>query len=225
MSKLINASSLIICAATKDNNFKILMLKRGKKGFFGNLTVFPGGATETTDLNPDFGCLMKKNKWQDKQFLAITAIRETFEESGLLLLHPYLQMERDEKVELRQTILKDPSELIRYCKKTSRTPPKLAYWSNWISPLNHPKRFDTHFFLHLLSNEQFETDLIDADGSETVSAIWLTPREVLDSFKKRGISNLNIEIQLLPPQFVSLIELEKLTLIILKKLSIKITER
>lgn len=188
MSKLIKAGSLIICAATKDNQFKILLLNRGTKGFYGNLTVFPGGATESHDLNPDFGCLMKKNKWEDKYFLAITAIRETFEETGLLLLHPYISLEHDEKVALRQKILDDPAELIRYCKKTSRIPPKLAYWSNWISPLNHPKRFDTHFFLHLLSDEQYKKDLIVPDGSETVSASWMTAREVLDLFKKRSMS-------------------------------------
>jgi 8-oxo-dGTP pyrophosphatase MutT (NUDIX family) len=58
------------------------MVKRNAKGAFGNLSVFPGGIQEYSDSQ----LLPTDPIHQDINSLKVTAIRETFEECGLLIL-------------------------------------------------------------------------------------------------------------------------------------------
>lgn len=78
-------------------------------------------------------------------------------------------------------------------------------WSRWTTPLGQAKRFDTTFFLYILPpTDDLEHPLITADGTETLSASWQTPRETITSCIQKN------EIILFPPQLYLLAELARL---------------
>ncbi|KAI8902044.1 hypothetical protein BC833DRAFT_574835 [Globomyces pollinis-pini] len=214
MATVRKAASLIVCApSTKfPKDFEVLILQRSQHGPFGGLAVYPGGAVHPADANPDWACrgvFSSTNQESDHSLFhfAITAIRETFEECGLLLMHPWSKIDPNLNQSWRQRVLQDPTEFITLSRTLLRTPKlnDLKYWSNWVSPLHLDKhRFDTHFFLTIISDEQKKDNSIVEDGKETVRKIWMTPREALKAFSKN-------EIQLLPPQYCTLLELSKLS--------------
>lgn len=107
----------------------------------------------------------------------------------------------------------------------------LTHWSQWVTPVILPRRFDTHFFINVLpspSKSGGTTDtsaattaahdsLVSSDGVETTSADWLTPLEAIKravAHPARGASDAPLEpasdvepILLHPPQFNLLAEL------------------
>ncbi|XP_057290451.1 acyl-coenzyme A diphosphatase NUDT19-like isoform X2 [Hydractinia symbiolongicarpus] len=109
---------LVARSGAKRNGYKILMLKRSAKSkFMPNAYVFPGGVTSlTTDFTEEWNDIFKRNNYSNKfsrllnttkpqpsaytsnispgrippeLAFRICAIRETFEESGILLLTDY----------------------------------------------------------------------------------------------------------------------------------------
>jgi len=74
-------------------------------------------------------------------------------------------------------------------------PASLVHVSNWTTPDISPKRFATWFFAgRAIGGEE------QADGSETEVIQWFRPQDALDA-RARG------EIELAPPQYVTLLEL------------------
>ncbi|KAJ3343179.1 hypothetical protein HDU93_009729 [Gonapodya sp. JEL0774] len=80
--------------------------------------------------------------------------------------------------------------------------PRLVHWSNWITPAIESKRFNTHFFLAVLPYPagRAHTKFTAADGKETVSVQWVTPKEVITQFKEG-------KIRMFPPQYYTLLDL------------------
>ncbi|KAH9628396.1 hypothetical protein HF086_015926 [Spodoptera exigua] len=211
-------------------NYDILLQTRTSKGTFANSVVFPGGVTESADgsnrwwdLFRSFGFskqdfevfhqpntitseIFKNNPIQRHLQLRITAIRETFEELGLLICSRDRKECRDnedlfanviEGVDLKHwqnRISKNPEELITLCEENQCYPDiwSLYYWSNWLSPITLPKRFDTAFFIAAIENKP---DCL-RNSSEVVQVEWLPPEEVLNSERK-----------LQPPQIYELLRL------------------
>jgi hypothetical protein len=77
---------------------------------------------------------------------------------------------------------------------------RLVYYSNWQTPKHYKEtsRFNTHFFISKVSFE--ESQNLSQDGTETIQLNWLAPKIALDLYK-------NDKINLLPPQFCTLLEL------------------
>jgi 8-oxo-dGTP pyrophosphatase MutT (NUDIX family) len=74
-------------------------------------------------------------------------------------------------------------------------PSKLVHFSNWTTPEIAPKRFATWFFA---GPSEGGTEV--ADGAETEQLQWFRPEEAL-------AARANGEIELAPPQYVTLLEL------------------
>jgi 8-oxo-dGTP pyrophosphatase MutT (NUDIX family) len=74
-------------------------------------------------------------------------------------------------------------------------PDALVHLSNWTTPDISPKRFATWFFVGPVAG-----GTAVADGAETDKLQWFRPQEALDA-RARG------EIELAPPQYVSLLDL------------------
>jgi 8-oxo-dGTP pyrophosphatase MutT (NUDIX family) len=136
----------------------------------------------------------------------ICAIRETFEESGLLLSNPPAHTIKELDInEWRHKVHDDASQFKIMCNKFNIRPAtqNLIPFSNWITPFIEKKRYDTFFFLTVLN--QFKTQqehdkyyhLVAADGKETVLFQWLKPEEALQLQKDKKILTI-------PPQWYSL---------------------
>ena len=159
------AATVIILRDTEDGP-EVLMLKRsGRAGFFPNAWVFPGGRVDEADGTAQTRGAALGLHDQARAF-GVAAIRETFEEAGVWLGdEPPSQAFRDALNNRTATLADAPSAIADLGR--------LAMWSWWITPENEPKRYDTRFFVALLSAE--ESEAAACDEQETVEHRWLSP--------------------------------------------------
>ena len=137
--------------------FEVLMMRRhAGASFMPNAWVFPGGIAE--ELDHELGGL------------AITAARETFEETGVWLGAPLEDAEHKRKrllagsLSIRHLIAEAPLDL-----------ETLVLTSRWITPVGVPKRFDTNFYLAKAPHAAIAT----AEDHEAVGVAWIHPEEAL----------------------------------------------
>jgi 8-oxo-dGTP pyrophosphatase MutT (NUDIX family) len=164
-----------------------MMVRHYEIDFSSGALVFPGGSVDNGDqeiiANP---ALYSGGEGLDTSALSfrIAAIRETFEESGILLARvsgsdSLVDARRASEIEAAHraalcegkttfsTILADNGLLLAL--------DELMPYAHWITPEGMPKRFDTWFFLAAAPPEQAGTH----DGRESTDSIWLSPREAL----------------------------------------------
>jgi 8-oxo-dGTP pyrophosphatase MutT (NUDIX family) len=163
-----------------------MMVRHYEIDFNSGALVFPGGSVDAGDHDicgkPE---LYSGGEGLDAaaRSFRIAAIRETFEESGILLAksrgadHPipaaqaaeisaaYRAAPEGEKG--FEKILNDNGGLL--------TLDELVPYAHWITPEGMPKRFDTWFFLAAAPPEQVGAH----DGKESTDSIWVSPREAL----------------------------------------------
>ena len=115
----------------------------------------------------------------------IAAIRETFEESGILLARPkgskaLVDAKRAGEIEAaHRADLNDRK--ITFLQVLADNGMVLALdelvpYAHWITPEGMPKRFDTWFFLAAAPPDQLGAH----DGKESTDSIWVSPREALE---------------------------------------------
>lgn len=170
-----------------DYNYKLLMLKRSSKtNFMPGTYVFPGGVIEKADGSKNWLNLFEKFGFKSHTFeklnpketrppifnnndpnqipkflsLRISAIRETFEESGILLCRSYKVNYKEriarwatsigggEMKNWQAKVHANPEEFLKLCNEFEIYPDvwALKEWSNWLTPPKFEKRFDTIFF-------------------------------------------------------------------------------
>lgn len=140
----------------------------------------------------------------------ITAIRETFEETGILLLNrapsvngsktaAFLAEDLFAKVnipEWKKKIHNNPIEFVDFCSQIGLCPDiwSLSEWWNWLTPsaLGH-KRFDTIFYICCLDF----LPKAEYDEKEMSSLEWVSPIEMLEEHHAKRAS-------LAPPQVYEL---------------------
>ena len=181
-------------AATKgaDDNGRgeievFMMVRHYEIDFNSGALVFPGGSVDKGDqeiiANP---ALYSGGEGLDARALSfrIAAIRETFEESGILLARPQgsralVDAKRAGEIEaIHRADLCDGK--ISFLKVLTDNGMLLALdelvpYAHWITPEGMPKRFDTWFFLAAAPPAQVGAH----DGRESTDSIWLSPREAL----------------------------------------------
>jgi 8-oxo-dGTP pyrophosphatase MutT (NUDIX family) len=189
---------------------EVCLLKRhGQSDVLGGAYVFPGGKVDRWDAEhaaqldvdaPTLAARLGEAQLGTAQVAAlyVAAIRELFEETGVLLgaIDP-AQAEAAWK-RLREGL--SFAELVdeqRLRLHASRVLP----WSRWITPLTGGvvrKRFDTRFFVAALPEGQ----QAHHDGHEAIECLWLAPRAALQSYWDGAMA-------LAPPQIMSLAHLAR----------------
>lgn len=147
--------------------------------FASGALVFPGGRVDPEDymlaadpkispatvgLAPQAGALR------------VAAIRETYEECGVLLARPHganalLSATRTRAIAARRRPFVDM--LVE--EGLGLAADRLIHFAHWITPVHRPRRFDTHFFAIAAPEGQHA----DHDGSESVASMWITPRDAI----------------------------------------------
>jgi 8-oxo-dGTP pyrophosphatase MutT (NUDIX family) len=174
-------------AATTGEVEVFMMVRHYEIDFNSGALVFPGGSVDKGDqeiiARPE---LYSGGDGLDQASLSfrIAAIRETFEESGILLARPrgsnhLVDAKRASEIEAgHRTALCEGK--ISFEKVLADNAMLLALdllvpYAHWITPEGMPKRFDTWFFLAAAPPEQAGAH----DGKESTDSIWLSPREAL----------------------------------------------
>jgi 8-oxo-dGTP pyrophosphatase MutT (NUDIX family) len=163
--------------------FEVLMVKRHHKiDFAAGALVFPGGKTHGGDHDPVWET--RTLGWDGADPLGrplrIAAIREAYEETGILLARNADGSEfrgaetaaaaRDDIAHDRRSFLDLVTSLDLQLDLAA-----LTVFARWITPSLMPKRFDTWFFIADAPEDQ----LALCDGWETVDAEWIAPGEAL----------------------------------------------
>ena len=207
----VRAASTLILLRDAADGVEVLMLKRhGLSETLGGAFVFPGGKVDAEDaaldgehfLDQTASVLHDRLGEQDIDTatavgLYVAALRETFEESGLLLAQQLAPAQSDAALaRLAQGTAFNAllAELqLRLCVDA------LAPWSRWITPPSSAnKRFDTRFFVARAP----EGLLARHDERETTEARWVLPRPALQSY-------WDGELMLAPPQIMTLAHLAR----------------
>ena len=113
--------------------------------------------------------------------LRVAAIRETFEEAGILLARPAGGSALLTDAEMAAFEGQDFSAVVGGGAVELATD-LLVPFAHWITPAGQPKRYDTHFFLAPMPPAQTAAH----DGHEAVDTTWITPAAAI-SGGRRGV--------------------------------------
>ncbi|MCG9916070.1 MAG: NUDIX domain-containing protein [Phenylobacterium sp.] len=180
------ASTLLLLR--DDPAFEVLMVERHHAiDFAGGALVFPGGKTHAGDHHESWGehALGWGAHGIVQAGLRIAAIRELFEEAGLLLARRAdgrpLEIE-PAPLALRQSVDRGETPFIDVVRAAGvqLDLSALTVFARWITPPVTPKRFDTWFYLAHAPADQ----LAVCDGRETVDACWYAPEAALGAAER-----------------------------------------
>ncbi len=165
---------------------EVLMMRRAERvgDMRSGVAVFPGGQIDVRDRAAHACCLGPDDAVASQQLgLAeggldyfVAAVRETFEEAGLLLVDGPVDLQALQP--WRKRLQAGAVGAAEFCTATGLKLDLrgLAYCSHWLTAPGLPKRFDTRFFIALAPAGQ----VADADREEAVEVMWLTPRRALE---------------------------------------------
>lgn len=196
------ASTLILTRDTASGLQVFLMQRSHQAVFMPGFFVFPGGVVEQVDASDSMRslcqglCDLEASRMlgvkQDGLAYMVAAIRESFEEVGLLLAHDnqgdYIEIAKPGDVEyyagLRDRLNTEQltfADVFHY-RDLHIAVDRLAFFSRWITPVGYPRRYDTWFFVAAAPQRQIAVP----DGQEAIDQLWITPAEALEQ-SRRGV--------------------------------------
>ncbi|CAN5770180.1 NUDIX hydrolase [soil metagenome] len=193
---------------------EVFMLKRNlRSDFVGGAYVFPGGAVDPADRQADLDGVCEGRSDADASrrlgmesgglAFWVAAIRESFEEAGVLLAYDrggtIVDLDDvagiDRWVEHRTAVDGGARRLIEVCQAEGL---RLAvdgmhYFGHWVTPEGAPRRYDTRFFLAAAPTRQTPLH----DDHEVIDNEWLRPADGIARVRAR-------ELTMMPPTVASL---------------------
>jgi 8-oxo-dGTP pyrophosphatase MutT (NUDIX family) len=184
----IRPSSTVVVARAAKGDPEIFMVRRHEGSSFGDAYAFPGGVVDPEDREVHEFCgglstRAANSRLGVKEFgldYYSAAIRELFEESGVLLadlagLDEDLNEVRDalNNCSLSWAEFVTRNELLLHCDQ-------LHYISHWVTPPTLEKRYTTRFFLAALPAGQEALHC----GGELTDSCWITASDMLAAGRK-----------------------------------------
>jgi 8-oxo-dGTP pyrophosphatase MutT (NUDIX family) len=185
------------------SGIQVLLVRRDDRiAFMGGAHVFPGGRVEPRDhLGPgssscadlDAAAVRMGMSPTEAAGVHVAAIRELFEEAGVLLA-------RDEtgamlaiddvarprfdryRRDLAANIINLPDVL--RAERLRLACDALAYFAHWVTPDIETRRFDTRFFMAVAPDAQDASH----DNAELTHSIWAAPADALEACRHGDIA-------------------------------------
>src|SRR5215510_6688711 len=161
---------------------KVFWVKRNPKlAFMGGFHAFPGGQLDKDDaLVSVTGC-----DASDESAMRACAVREFFEETGVLLALGAERLSAAQLTGKRRDLSNGAKSFFQILDEDHLTlqADLMVRAGRWVTPAFAPRRFDTWFFLAWLPSGQ--EALIDTGELETGE--WIRPAEALASWKRGEI--------------------------------------
>ncbi|WP_306250203.1 hypothetical protein [Parvularcula sp. IMCC14364] len=171
-------------------SLQVMMVKRHHQiDFASGALVFPGGKVTKGDSTVPTSRIRRNPEMPHALVhFALGAIRECFEECGILLAYDAISGEMigaeraSSLTPFRPLLDKGKLSLAEFVAEQDLVlaVDRLVHFAHWIGPKMAPKRFDTHFFLASTPERQLAVH----DGREAVDSFWIEPRTAMDEQKK-----------------------------------------
>lgn len=167
-----------------DEGLEVLMTRRSEKAsFVPGAYVFPGGALDQADASPRARSLARMRAAQSEEQLTYStaAIREAFEELGILLAY-----RPDGTLAVHDDVTRfDRSRDADFLQQLEAGGYQMALdkvWSlcHWTTDPDLPKRFDVRFLVAPMP----ETQEPLADEGETFEPVWIRPKQALERHER-----------------------------------------
>lgn len=199
-----------------DTRPEVLMLKRHDGDIFGaNAYVFPGGMVEAADsipaalilsqyVLPEAAAAMLGDGTPPPEALGfwIGALRETFEETGILLARlangdlwnpnpaEAIQIAGQRRALNQGTA---PFATIMHDLERPLATDMLVYFAHWITPEANPIRFSTRFFFARVPS----TLEVQPDKVEVVEHVWISPEVALQRHANNEMKMFSVTVKIL----------------------------
>ncbi len=197
---------LVRDAVDGEPGVEVFMMRRTTNAAFGaGMYVFPGGRVDGVDGADDIApyCRGLDDRTASAKLgidhggLAywVAAVRECFEEAGVLLAEPRtggkLQLRNEDRHEVHDSSL----SLVELCRRDDLVLDLSTthYVDHWITPVGEQRRFDTRFFLSEMPSDQEPLH----DDKETVDSLWVRPADALQM-------QADGELMMMPPTMANL---------------------
>jgi 8-oxo-dGTP pyrophosphatase MutT (NUDIX family) len=179
------------------NPFEVFLVRRNDSiAFMGGAHVFPGGRVDESDDVDEPGAIadgtaaavarMRDVPPDVAVALHIAALRELFEEAGVLLARPLTELAASKRDEYRRELLAGTIAFVDVMRRERLRLAlhELAYFAHWVTPEIETRRFDTRFFIARAPQGQTAVH----DAGETTHSEWLAPLEAIERAQQGAIS-------------------------------------
>lgn len=196
------AATVMLVRDADAGGIEVFMMRRTAAAVFAaSQYVFPGGKVDDVDH------ARTMEPWCDGRSDAaasallglpvgglsywVAAIRECFEEAGVLLARPagssgvvsFDEAEIARRFSTHRDALNAGAlDLVELCRREDLRliTDSIGYVSHWITPVGPPRRFDARFFIARAPQAQEPLH----DDNETVESLWVRPAVALDRFRE-----------------------------------------
>lgn len=176
-------SSTVVLARATHGEPELFLVRRHAASSFGDAYAFPGGVVDPEDGAVHSFCSGISSRKADANLgvkgagldYYSAAIRELFEESGVLLANPD---DVAEGPEAARDALNDNSD--NWADLVTRNElelqcDQLHYISHWVTPPQQSRRYSTRFFLAAMPERQIARHC----GGELTNSCWMTAHDAL----------------------------------------------
>jgi 8-oxo-dGTP pyrophosphatase MutT (NUDIX family) len=178
-----DAATVVLLREGAGGALEVYLVKRSRMvDFMAGAHVFPGGRLDKGDSSPSACALLSTDTaaLQDRlgeplqaahaAGLFVAAVRETFEEAGLLLgrLAAGWGAEDARRAAAGGALF---TTLVQSIDAAALVP-----WVRWVTPDISPRRFDARFFLARAPEGQEPR----VDGHEATEGLWITPQKAIE---------------------------------------------
>ena len=198
-----------------ERGLEVFMLQRTLSAAFARgMFVFPGGRVDDADHAAEFepvcdgldDVAASRRIGVDRGGLAwlVAAIRECFEEAGVLLAKradddQVIRFDEDATIErfnaARHAVHDGQRSLVDVCRAEGLVllVDRLYLVDRWLTPLGEHRRFDTRFFVAAAPPSQAPLH----DDNETIASLWVRPDDAVSAFAAG-------DLQMFPPTLACL---------------------
>ncbi|CAA9385993.1 MAG: Putative NUDIX/MutT-family hydrolase [uncultured Nocardioides sp.] len=207
-----NAATVVLLRDGSSGVEVYLLRRQATMAFAAGMCVFPGGGVDPRDFSEDVAWAGPSvEEWARTlgcepslaRALVCAAVRETFEESGVLLAGTSADSVVEDttgddweadRVALETRELSMTDFLVR--RGLVLRTDLLGAWSGWLTPVFEPKRYRTWFFVAVLPGSQTTRDV----SSESSSVMWLPALEAVAAVEGG-------EVAMMPPTFLTCLDI------------------
>ena len=174
----VRPAATVLLVRDRASRLEVFMVVRHHKiDFASGALVFPGGSVDSGDYaiaaDPTL-CGPATGLDERNRASRVAAVRETFEECGVLLARPRGSEEGlDARIDAKSR--GRPFGEFIIAENLELALDALTPFAHWITPPILPKRFDTHFYIVAAPSDQIAVH----DGLESVDSVWINPARAL----------------------------------------------